>query len=344
MVPGYADRTNPQTKDSLSPLGRAGEFCSLSLHRGQWGPDGMNSPDSIAAGVCPPLALIIVTYNSADVLPGLLDSLPDGCAGIDTVEVFVVDNDSRDECVDLALAHPVRPTVISMGRNAGYAAAINAAARCVGHRSNLLILNPDIRLHPGAARALCLRLSDPSVGVAVPQIIAESGDVARSLRREPSMKTAWSDALLGTGLAARLGAGEIVDDPQLYARGGPAEWATGAILAISARARLAVGEWDESFFLYSEEVDYLERVRRCGLTVSYVPGARAVHIGGEYHDNPYLSALMTANRIRYFRRHHGVISTALFRLSIIVGEIMRAPLGPGHRAALRAAFTPLRGH
>jgi hypothetical protein len=48
---------------------------------------------------------------------------------------------------------------------------------------------------------------------------------------------------------------------------------------------------------------------------------------------------MTSNRIRYFRRHHGPISTALFRLSIVVGETMRMALGPGHRAALRAALT-----
>lgn len=302
----------------------------------------MEPTDATTAGASPQLAVIIVTYNSADVLPGLLASLPAGCEGAGNVEIIVTDNDSADASVDIALAHPARPRVIRMGRNAGYAAAINAAAASVGPLADLLILNPDIRLEPGAARALRAKLSDRSVGIAVPQVLGETGAVSLSLRREPSIKTAWSDALLGTGLAARLKAGEIVDDPGLYAKGGRAEWATGAILAVSVRARQMVGEWDESFFLYSEEVDYMKRVRRCGLAVTYVPEARAVHIGGEYHDNPYLSALMTANRIRYFRRHHGSVSTALFRLSIIVGEMMRAPLGPGHRAALRAAVTPLR--
>lgn len=302
----------------------------------------MDSFEATIAGASPQLAVIIVTYNSADVLPGLLASLPAGCEGAGEVEIIVADNASADASVDIALTHPTRPRVIRMGRNAGYAAAINAAAASVDPRADLLILNPDIRLEPGAARALRAKLSDGSVGIAAPQVLSETGAVSRSLRREPSIRTAWSDALLGTGLAARLKAGEIVDDPGLYAKGGRAEWATGAILAVSAHARQMVGGWDESFFLYSEEVDYMKRVRRCGLAVTYVPEARAVHIGGEYHDNPYLSALMTANRIRYFRRHHGSVSTALFRLSIIVGEMMRAPLGPGHRAALRAAVTPLR--
>lgn len=286
-----------------------------------------------------PLAVLTVTYNSAGVLPGLLDSLASGCSGGGDLEIVVIDNDSADESVEIAAMHPLRPKVIRMGRNAGYAAAINAGADYVGPRADLLILNPDIRLQPGCAGILRAALADRRIGVAVPRVLDERGRLNRSLRREPSLKTVWSDALLGTGLAAKLGIGEIVADARLYADGGPAEWATGAILVVAAETRAEIGEWDESFFLYSEEVDYLARVRRSGLSVSYVPQARAIHIGGEYHDNPYLSALMTANRIRYFRRHHNALSTALFRLAIIAGEAIRAPLGRGHRAALRAALT-----
>ncbi|MCA1406698.1 glycosyltransferase family 2 protein [Ensifer sp. IC3342] len=285
------------------------------------------------------LAVVIVTYNSASVLPGLLDSLPAGLEGIANYQVIVVDNASRDGSADLALAHPIGARVIRMGRNAGYAAGINAATATVAPYADLLVLNPDVRLHPGAARHLVDRLTEASVGVVVPQILGEDGKVCRSLRREPSAITAWSDALIGTKLAALIGIGEIVADPILYAQGGRIEWATGAVLAISARARLIVGDWDESFFLYSEEVDYMERVRRSALSVVYDTNARAVHIGGAYQRNPYLSALMTSNRVRYYRRHHGPIATMLFRLAIIVGESMRVVLGPGHRAALRAALT-----
>ena len=128
--------------------------------------------------------------------------------------------------------------------------------------------------------------------------------------------------------------------PRLYERGGAVEWATGAALVIASRARSRVGEWDESFFLYSEEVDYMERVRSSGLEIVYESAARAVHIGGEYHDNVDLSALMTSNRILYYARHHSKISTFLFRLGIIAGETMRFAIGPGHRAALLAAIRP----
>lgn len=285
------------------------------------------------------LSIIIVTYNSATVLPSLLDSLPAGLEGVNRFQTIVVDNDLHDNSADIAGAHPIRPIVIRMGRNAGYAAAINAGAATVSPSADLLILNPDVRLFPGAVRMLLDRLTDSSVGVAVPRILDENGTISWSIRREPSVLTAWADAVLGGTLAARLGAGGKVCDPAAYDGEGVIDWATGAVLAVSGRVRAIVGDWDELFFLYMEEVDYMRRVRECGFSVVYVPQAQAIHIGGEY--KPRLWALLSANRIRYHRRHHGPISTAAFRLSIILGEGMRALRGPpAHRAAVRAALRP----
>ena len=284
------------------------------------------------------LSIVIVTYNSASVLPGLLDSLPAGLEGVKQFETIVVDNDSADNSADTALAHAIRPRVIRMGRNAGYAAAINAATATIHPEAHLLILNPDARLLPGAAKLLVDRLTDSSIGVAVPRILAEDGNTYWSLRREPSIVTAWTEAILGGTFAARIGTGEVIGDPSFYDQAGLIEWATGAALAVAARARGVVGDWDELYFLYSEEVDYLRRVRESGIFVAYVPQAQVVHIGGVA--NTRLSALATANRIRYFRRYHGPLSTAVFRLGIIVGEAIRAILGPGHRGALRAALSP----
>lgn len=287
------------------------------------------------------LAVVIVTYNSGPVLGGLLDSLSDGLAGCKRRRVIVADNASSDNSVEIAKAHPIGATIVEMGRNAGYAAAINRAAAILGPDADMLVLNPDIRLIGGAASRLSNWLNDPSIGVAVPQMLSEDGKLAPSIRREPSLTTVWAEAILGGRLAARLGVGERVDDPDLYRRGGPVEWSTGAALMVSARARRRVGEWDESFFLYSEETDYLRRVRQCGLSVEYVPAAKVIHIGGEYRSSPALSGLLTANRIRDYGRRHGVLATALFRLALVVGGAIRSHLGPPYRASLRAALSPL---
>ena len=93
-----------------------------------------------------------------------------------------------------------------------------------------------------------------------------------------------------------------------------------------------------AFFFTVRKSTTCKECGQSGLEAVYATRARAVHIGGEYQDNPFLSGLMAANRIRYYRRHHGPLATFFFRLSIVIGETMRAPVGPGHRAALRAAL------
>jgi len=288
------------------------------------------------------VSVIIVTFNSATVLGALLDSILSEFENVGAFEVVVCDNDSHDASVELALSHPVKPRVIRMGRNAGYAAAINAATAAVNPASHVLILNPDLRLMPGALREMLKVVNDPSVGVVVPRNLRADGTVDPTIRREPSICTAWADSLLGGRLASRLGLGEIVGDARLYDRGGAVAWASGSALLVAARARKAVGAWDESFFLYSEEVDYQRRVRAYGFKIIYVPRADVVHVGGDCHANPSLFALLTINRIQYFARHHGLLSTVAFRLGIAAGQMVRAAFRPIHRVALVSALSPLR--
>lgn len=287
----------------------------------------------------PPLAVVVVTYNSADVLPGLLDSLEDGLADIAQQRIIIVDNDSADASAIIARLHPLHPEVIETGRNAGYAAGINIAAAQLSPDSDLLVLNPDSRLQRGVARRLQIELRKGNTGIVVPRLLNHDGTLAYSLRREPTILTAWSNALLGGRLSQWLGTGDIIGDPDHYEVSREIEWATGAVLMISAAARQRVGPWDESFFLYSEEVDYMRRTRAAGFSVQYISDVEVTHFGGEYTANPFLTGLLTANMIRDFGRRHGKLSTALFRLGLAAGAALRAPFGPAHRASLKAALT-----
>jgi N-acetylglucosaminyl-diphospho-decaprenol L-rhamnosyltransferase len=287
------------------------------------------------------LSVVIVTFNSAIALPPLLNSISAGMNGIGEYEVVVVDNLSNDGSADLAESHPIRPKVIRMGRNAGYAAAINAATAVVDQNSAVLILNPDLRLYPSAAAALMKQLSVMSVGVVVPTNYTEDGEIDLTLRREPSIATAWADALLGGRLAGLLGWGETITKQRRYGRSGLVDWATGSALLISAEARHAAGGWDESFFLYSEEVDYLRRVREAGFGVLYEPESQVMHAGGGSGRNPKLFALQTVNRIRYYASNHGRVPTFVFRLGVVIGEALRCWRNPSHRAALSNSVKPL---
>lgn len=293
-----------------------------------------------------PLAVVVITYNSADTLDGLLDTLAEGLRGLDLTEVVIADNASADDSVDRAQAHSIGARVVHTGWNGGYSAGINAALATISKDADVLILNPDIRLSSGAATRLAGVLRQHNIGVAVPRVLHEDGRLFHSLRREPSLQTAWADALLGTKLGSGLDRGECVCNSAQYAVPGVVDWASGAALAISAEARAEVGEWDETFFLYSEEVDYQRRIRAAGYRIAYVPQAEVIHIGGDYSRNERLYAILTANRIRDYARHHGVVSTTLFRAAVFVGEMLRSLRGSTvHRAgALAAVKRPPERH
>ena len=169
----------------------------------------------------PPLITVaVVTFNSSEMLPGLLDSLAVGMAGVTPYEVIIVDNNSRDGSVEIARTHPQKPIVIEMGSNAGYAAAINAAMAHMHPDSHLLVLNPDLRMYARAAKALLVALENPAAGIVVPRNFKEDGTTDPTIRREPAVLTAWADSLLGGKAASRRGWGEMIDTPDRYERAG----------------------------------------------------------------------------------------------------------------------------
>ena len=288
----------------------------------------------------PAVSVVAVTYNSGPVLAGMLDSLRSGLDDIGAFSVVVADNASSDGSGAMVTQHAIGARLVQMGRNAGYSAAINAAIATVPEDNYVLILNPDIRLLAKSVKPLLDAFRDPAIGVTVPRILNEDGSLALSLRRMPSIATAWAEAVLGGSLAKKLGLSEIVEKSAIYETGGAVDWATGAALLVSPEARRRVGTWDEWFFLYSEEVDFLERVRRSGLQVIHVPQAQMIHIGGDYRVRPWLSALLTANRVLYYRRHHGTVKSFLFKAGVVVGKAIRSPLGAAHRAAFKASLLP----
>lgn len=275
----------------------------------------------------PRVAVVIVSYNSAALLPDCLAHLRTAAVGTDLVSVVLADNDSADRSVETGLSLWPGLVAVRTGANLGYAAAINRGRAAAAAHDVLVVLNPDAALLPGSLAALSTACMREGVAMAVPRILNAQGAVAPSLRRWPSVATAVAESLLGGRRAARLGVGEMVVDPRRYAREGVVEWATGAAVAVNARAGEQLGPWDESFFLYSEETEYMLRARRLGFSVVFVPQAACRHHGGAAHTTPFLWALLMVNKVRLFRRSHGPTETAVFRLALLGGELLRAARG-----------------
>lgn len=314
----------------------------------------LDVPDSSASAGPPDVLVAVVSYNSAAPLPGLLASLPDGMRDPGTGRsltwcTVLADNDSADDSVAVARAADPDLVVVPMGRNAGYAAGINAAVAALAHRVGLprrgvLVLNPDVRLDPGCVPRLVETLERDGAGIAVPRLRDAAGERIDSQRREPTLVRALADALVGAERAGRWGRlGEVVTDERRYAEATDTDWAEGSTQLVSTPCWERCGTWDERFFLYSEEAEYDLRARDAGLPTRYDPAAGAVHLEGGSAGSSRLWPLLVVNRLRLYRMRAGLPASAVFWLLLVLREGSRAALGKAtSRAALADLLSPAR--
>lgn len=277
---------------------------------------------------------IIVTYNSRNDIDSLITSLRAEAASL-SIRVIVCDNGSTDDTVRELRQHP-DILVLDTGQNSGYAAGINLAVRHNSGSDAILILNPDIVITPGSLAKMLDRLHSAGAGAVVPLILDEEGRVFPSIRHEPSVLGTIGDSLFGHRLPRRpRSLSEIDFRIDEYYRPRSIAWATGAAVLLCSKVAKAVGDWDEGYFLYSEETDYFRRIRDLGYSVWFEPKAVVSHRGAGSGSSPELNVLMTVNKAVYAEKYMPRIRASLFRVALILGELLRSA-DPTHRQTYRA--------
>ncbi|SDN56625.1 glycosyltransferase family 2 protein [Allokutzneria albata] len=287
----------------------------------------------------PPVLVAVVTYNSAADLPELFRSLPDALTGVPSWRVVVADNASGDGSADLARNLLPTAEVVETGGNLGYAAGVNACLSRAKEGEAVFVLNADVRLAPGSVGTLLDAFADPAVGIAVPVVTHPTGEPEPTLRRRPTPARVLGDALLGRRATAFPALSEQIpvgnhEEP---------DWANGATLLIGPHVWPRVGRWRAELFLYSEEVDYCLRVKDAGWSIRQVPGALAVHRGGEVASSPALWAQLVTNRVVHAARWNGATGARCVWAALVLAQVIRLPLRRGtHLAALRALLAGRR--
>lgn len=246
----------------------------------------------------------------------------------------MVDNSSVDQT--RAIVGRRHDCVLVEADNLGYSAGINTGIRAARSNGPILILNPDVRMDPHSISRLLVALDADGVGIAAPKVRSDRGELELSLRRDPTLGRALGLARLRWPCVS-----EHVQERNAYDRAHDVDWALGAILAVSRECADAVGAWDESFFLYSEETDYSLRARELGFSTRFEPTATAIHIGAQSGQNDLTHSMQVLNRVRLYRRRHGLVLSALYYAATIASEaswVLR-----GHRqsrAAIRCLVRP----
>jgi len=252
------------------------------------------------------LAIVIVNYNSRSFLEGCLRSLQGENAGLD-IEVWVVDNASQDDSMDMAREKFPHVRLIENEENVGFAAANNRVLRQTEARYALL-LNNDVVIRAGALKAMVTFLEEnPRVGIVGCRVLNPDGTIQGSARRFPDLTTAFFGR---TSLLTKL----FPDNPitrrnilSLVAQDKPMEvdWVSGACLMIRQEVYREIDLLDEGFFMFWEDADWCYRAKEAGWQVYYLPSVEVVHHAGIGGGRKSKKAIIEFHRsvYRYYRKH-----------------------------------------
>jgi len=258
------------------------------------------------------VSIIIVSFNTRDLLRKCLMSLQSGANGISS-ETFVVDNASDDGSAEMVEQEFRDVRLIRNDTNRGFAAANNIAMSQTSGRY-IVLLNSDTEASQDAIPTLVHFMDDrPSVGYCGPRLVNKDGSHQASARRFP---TVLSGAYSILGLTSRRVNSRHTLDLHL-ARGDrddfAADWLSGACLLVRSDVVAQIGQLDEGFFLYFEETDWCQRMANAGWEGWFVSAAEVIHLGGQSvrgdgdgrpfsGDHP---VYWVRSRRRYMRRYHG---------------------------------------
>jgi N-acetylglucosaminyl-diphospho-decaprenol L-rhamnosyltransferase len=240
------------------------------------------------------ISVIIVNRDGEQDLDRCLQSLE-----ASETEILLVDNASRDGSLDLVRDRYPHVRVFPQQENLGFSAANNlAAAKATGEA--LLLLNADAWLEAGALDLLAKCLAErPGVALVAPRLCYPDG----------RLQFSWSPArgVLGEALqkmrnpfeAWRLAHGSLA---RAVARMAGRQWFTAACVLIRADAWCSVGGFDESFFMYFEDVDLCVRLEDAGWWLAYEPRAVVRHAGG-VANRKVNQELYRPSQLRYYQLH-----------------------------------------
>jgi GT2 family glycosyltransferase len=153
------------------------------------------------------------------------------------------------------------------------------------------VINPDIRFDKDPFLAMITGLQDSSIGLAAPLVVDENGAIEDSARHFPTPLKIVCKALGGCK------AGDyVVKDKPIFP-----DWVAGMFMLFRRETFERSGGFDESYFLYYEDVDLCTRLRLQGYEVAVVPNVRVIHHAHRSsHSNVKYLFWHLSSMLRYF--------------------------------------------
>jgi len=294
----------------------------------------------------PEIAIVVVSYNTRDLLLECLASAVESAEGT-SVELVVVDNGSRDGSFEAAREFYPHALAIRNSTNLGFGAACNQAINETS-APFILLLNSDARLTPSAFHALrdCIGLND-GCGAASCRLVNPQGEPMVNARNFLTpLNQAFELVGVGKGFQSRyfsrthrLRFDASMTDCSI-------DWVDGACLILRRAAIDEVGFFDERFFMYSEDEDLCLRLKSRGWSVCITARGAAIHLGGASSKQNKFEMLRQfyASQLLFLSINRGPASVSIYKIAMKAALILKrlARRGAASREELNERLVAFR--
>ena len=222
--------------------------------------------------------IVVVNFRSAPLILRTV-TLVREFAG-EEARLIVVDNSPGDGAAEIVRAAAPDATIITNSVNRGFAAAVNKAV-AVAEAEIVCLLNPDVQRISGCYADIAAAFREPRVAAVATRLRNADGTEQPNCFRAPRPFDLLSEDLALAERFPRWQQPRYLRIPE-WTEHDPRriDWAAGACLFLRRAALADVGPFDERFFLYWEETDWLLRAKQRGWQTVSLPTVEAVHVSG----------------------------------------------------------------
>lgn len=276
------------------------------------------------------LSIIIVCWKVKNLLKKCLESIYHETKNI-KFEVFVIDNDSQDGTDEMVKKNFPRIKLIVNYKNVGFARANNQAIQ-EAKGDFVLLLNPDTEIIENALeKMVSFMKKNQEVGIAGCQLLNPDGTIQPSARKLPDLLSHIIILLKLHNFLPHLKSIKnyyMLNWPHNQVK--EVDQIMGAFFLIRYEVIRKIGLLDNNFFIWYEEVDYCQRVKKAGWKVIYTPEAHIIHKKGKSFEQQFpikKQLIFNKSILYYFKKHkplwNYIILLILYPISILLACLVQ---------------------
>jgi len=289
-------------------------------------PAAPTEPVMAAAGPAPELSVIVVNWNTREILRNNLASIQKQLSSV-AHETLVVDNASADGSADMVAAEFPSVRLIRNAENVGFARANNQAMKLARGQWFLLLNSDTVLTDDSVARLLERVKADPTIGLAHCRLVMGDGRLQHTTYRFPGVRLALvEDFGLYKLLSPARRAATLLAGYWDQTEERDVDWVAGAFMLLPRAVFEKTGGFTEAYFMYGEDMEWCYRIRDAGWRIRYFPQATVVHLD---HQSSAIRwgdrrvAICLERQLDIYAKREGRVQGSLYHLVKTAGAAFR---------------------